>query len=242
MAFNTSFGRTEGWHETDKFQSQLRTKPQSGDFFARLTQSGQEVLSGGNTAALNEVLRQFNEEKSRYQEPPLRIQLREHQTEAGFQRREQFQDTLVPDHRLPPQGNLGDQLKSQLVELGNFVGSLQLRAEKRSNGERSPFDCLAGDGDDHAAGSSPADRCEAKEGSPASYHSPGSGGGDREELEVLRLQIAALAQSLAGLGACVVNWSAFLTNPRRQQLQSMVLRYTEPCEHLSAELQDIPAV
>ncbi|CAK9110069.1 unnamed protein product [Durusdinium trenchii] len=132
------------------------------------------------------------------EEPPLRIQLREHQTEAGFQRREQFQDTLVPDHRLPPQGNLGDQLKSQLVELGNFVGSLQLRAEKRSNGERSPFDCLAGDGDDHAAGSSPADRCEAKEGSPASYHSPGSGGGDREELEVLRLQIAALAQSLAG--------------------------------------------
>ena len=41
-----------------------------------------------------------------------------------------------------------------------------------------------------------------------------------------------------GLGACVVNWSSFLTPSRRQQLKTTVLRYAEPCEHLSPELQE----
>ena len=42
----------------------------------------------------------------------------------------------------------------------------------------------------------------------------------------------------AGLGACVMNWSAGLVSSRRQELADMVLRYTLPCEHLSRELKD----
>ena len=42
----------------------------------------------------------------------------------------------------------------------------------------------------------------------------------------------------AGLGACVMNWSAGLVNSHRQELADMVLRYTLPCEHLSKELKD----
>ena len=47
-----------------------------------------------------------------------------------------------------------------------------------------------------------------------------------------------VSASSPGLGACVVNWSSFLTPQRRQQLKSTVLRYAEPCEHLSPELQE----
>ena len=50
----------------------------------------------------------------------MRIQLREHQTEAGFQRREQFQDTLVTwSTKNPPDiGRMSGVLKC--LFLGNF--------------------------------------------------------------------------------------------------------------------------
>lgn len=152
----------------------------------------------------------------------------------------------MPDRALPPlQGNLGDQLKSQLVELGNFVGSLQLRAENRSSegDSRGTQNEPVSETAETAAAGYPnsvnhQEDAEAMHpASPSSYQSPSSVGAT--EVEVLRLQTAALAQSLAGLGACVVNWSSFLTPQRRQQLKTTVLRYAEPCEHLSPELQEL---
>eukprot|EP00434_Breviolum_minutum_P031604 symbB.v1.2.027944.t1/scaffold2901.1/size67644/3 len=257
--------------------------------------SDMRVPATPNNAALNEVLRQFNEETSRQQaemqrmksevmiqqalgvfstlkndalpamgetkekrlehstfstaleEPPVRLQLREYQTASflpGTKSRSLFGESSVPlpYERALPQGNLGDQLKSQLVELGNFVGSLQLRAENRSaeggsgaSGAHDEVKLSDTPETAHSGGYPNSQEDVSPSASPSSFHSPSGG----EENEVLRLQTAALAQSLAGLGACVVNWSSFLTASRRQHLKTMVLRYAEPCEHLSPELQEL---
>eukprot|EP00435_Cladocopium_sp_Y103_P033500 s818_g8.t1 len=57
--------------------------------------------------------------------------------------------------------------------------------------------------------------------------------------EKKRLSAPMKRKNMNGLGACVVNWSSFLTPARRQQLKTTVLRYAEPCEHLSPELQEL---
>ena len=112
----------------------------------------------------------------------------------------------LPTLKVPPLAtDLAEQLKLQLVDLDNVVGSMQLRAQREAPGAPE------------AAGS----------GSPSG------------ELAVLRLQAAALAQSLAGLSACVVNWSSGQSLAQRRQLLQLVLRYVEPCEELSEELKEL---
>jgi len=154
------------------------------------------------------------------------------------------------EFREPDDGNLGELLKSQLVELGNFVGGLKLRKEAppapgadadswtpewATRRLPSPTRDAALQSLDASLSDllplpalKPRDLQSASPVSSkshaTSFQSPSSGLG--YELEVLRLQIAALAQSLAGLGACVMNWSAGLVNSHRQELADMVLRYT----------------
>eukprot|EP00435_Cladocopium_sp_Y103_P039450 s818_g10.t1 len=243
------------------FDLELNLKSGASDLYSRFGghQENQRMVSTPNSAALNEVLRQMHEEKSRQQvemerlkvevksqqarkpqqntkqnpsshrcamgerepafqlheEPPVRLQLREYQTAAtaggflpGTKSRSLFGESPVPDRALPPlQGNLGDQLKSQLVELGNFVGSLQLRAENRSSegdsrgtqnepvSETAETAVSAGAGYPNSVNHQ-EDAEAMHPASPSSYQSPSSAGAT--EVEVLRLQTAALAQSLAG--------------------------------------------
>ncbi|CAE7557145.1 unnamed protein product [Symbiodinium natans] len=170
----------------------------------------------------------------------------------------QLGDGLLGD-REPFEGSLGDLLKSQLVEMGNFVGGLKLRKEApppeppdldswaewewhaRSPPTQEALRSLDANLSDLLPALKPRDLQSASplssKSHATSFHSPSSG--LAYELEVLRLQIAALAQSLAGLGACVMNWSAGLVSSRRQELADMVLRYTLPCEHLSRELKEL---
>ncbi|CAE7210998.1 unnamed protein product [Symbiodinium pilosum] len=159
---------------------------------------------------------------------------------------------------------LGDLLKSQLVELGNFVGGLKLRKApdptladaadldtwtSEWNPRTTPTQEALRSLDANLGDLLPATRSRdlrslggaspmSSKSQVTSFHSPASSG-LAYELEVLRLQIAALAQSLAGLGACVMNWSLELALPRRHELADMVLRYTLPCEHLSKELKEL---
>lgn len=122
----------------------------------------------------------------------------------------------LPTLKVPPlAGDLGEQLKMQLVELNNVVGSMQLRSQRGG-----------------AAAPSAPPESASPEGGGHGAVAPG-------EVAVLRLQMAALAQSLAGLSACVVNWSSGQSLSQRRQLLQLVLRYVEPCEELSEELKEL---
>ncbi|CAE7539583.1 unnamed protein product [Symbiodinium natans] len=56
---------------------------------------------------------------------------------------------------------------------------------------------------------------------------------------VLGLQVRALAQSLSGLAARTVQWSAGLSHRRQQDLVDMVLCYLRPLEHLDERLETL---
>ncbi|CAJ1388646.1 unnamed protein product [Effrenium voratum] len=163
------------------------------------------------------------------QEPLVRPRAREHQTLTSSHEAAQARAELQG-------GSLGDVLKSQLVELGNFVGSLQLRANRGEDSEwlSAPAAALPPSPTlQQRLGHTEEPEVQALETS----FSPCSAGSS--ELEVLRVQMSALAQSLAGLGACVVNWSGFLDAQRRGELRRKVLSYVEPCGQLSPELQEL---
>ena len=54
---------------------------------------------------------------------------------------------------------------------------------------------------------------------------------------ILGLQVRALAQSLSGLAARVVQWSAGLSHRRQADLVDLVLSYLRPLEHLDERLE-----
>ncbi|CAE7250798.1 unnamed protein product [Symbiodinium natans] len=56
---------------------------------------------------------------------------------------------------------------------------------------------------------------------------------------VLNLQVRALSQSLAGLGAKTFNWSSGLSKLQRRDLAEVVLEYCRPCAHLDPTLEDL---
>lgn len=56
---------------------------------------------------------------------------------------------------------------------------------------------------------------------------------------ILHVQVRALAQSLAGLGAHVYNWSAGLSMWQRRALAELILDFTRPCMHLDPRLLDL---
>lgn len=60
----------------------------------------------------------------------------------------------------------------------------------------------------------------------------GMGAGNCEQCAVLTQQVSALAQGLAGLGACVFNWSAGLSSKRRRSLALRIVEYCKPCAHI----------
>ncbi|CAJ1342550.1 unnamed protein product, partial [Effrenium voratum] len=53
---------------------------------------------------------------------------------------------------------------------------------------------------------------------------------------VLNMQVRALSQSLAGLGAKAFNWSSGLSKLQRRDLAEVVLEYCRPCAHLDSTL------
>eukprot|EP00933_Yihiella_yeosuensis_P072092 TRINITY_DN8038_c0_g1_i1.p1 TRINITY_DN8038_c0_g1~~TRINITY_DN8038_c0_g1_i1.p1 ORF type:complete len:462 (+),score=102.90 TRINITY_DN8038_c0_g1_i1:67-1452(+) len=55
----------------------------------------------------------------------------------------------------------------------------------------------------------------------------------------LSREVSALSQSLAGLGAQTVKWSAGLSKVRRRDLFAMVLAYILPCKELSEDLLNL---
>ncbi|CAJ1441639.1 unnamed protein product [Effrenium voratum] len=61
--------------------------------------------------------------------------------------------------------------------------------------------------------------------------------GSRCHCGVLGLQVRALAQSLAGLGASIVQWSRNLVHRRQIELVHLVLDYVQPLEHVDARLE-----
>eukprot|EP00913_Durusdinium_trenchii_P027635 g25917.t1 len=56
---------------------------------------------------------------------------------------------------------------------------------------------------------------------------------------VLNMQVRALAQSLAGLGAKAFNWSMGLSKLQRRDLAEAVLEYCRPCAHLDTTLEGL---
>jgi len=56
---------------------------------------------------------------------------------------------------------------------------------------------------------------------------------------ILHVQMRALAQSLAGLGAHVYNWSTGLSMWQRRALAELILDFTRPCMHLDPRLLDL---
>eukprot|EP00435_Cladocopium_sp_Y103_P072824 s45_g41.t1 len=56
---------------------------------------------------------------------------------------------------------------------------------------------------------------------------------------VLNMQVRALAQSLAGLGAKAFNWSTGLGKLQRRDLAEVVLEYCRPCAHLDTTLEGL---
>lgn len=57
-----------------------------------------------------------------------------------------------------------------------------------------------------------------------------------EHCHVLRQEVQALIQSLAGLGGQVFNWSAGMNATRRKRLASLVLAYLKPVENIHPSL------
>lgn len=56
---------------------------------------------------------------------------------------------------------------------------------------------------------------------------------------VLNMQVRALAQSLAGLGAKAFNWSTGVGKLQRRDLAEVVLEYCRPCAHLDSTLEGL---
>lgn len=59
------------------------------------------------------------------------------------------------------------------------------------------------------------------------------------KIEGFGLTVAALVQSLVGLGASAFNWSEGLGTTRRKGLAELVLAYTQPVSHIDPRLQDL---
>jgi hypothetical protein len=59
------------------------------------------------------------------------------------------------------------------------------------------------------------------------------------KIDGLGLTVAALVQSLVGLGASAFNWTEGLGTPRRTGLAELVLAYAQPCSHIDPRLQDL---
>lgn len=55
----------------------------------------------------------------------------------------------------------------------------------------------------------------------------------------MKMQVRALAQSMAGLAAKVFNWSSSLGKLQRRDLAEMILEYCKPCAFLDTHLQDL---
>eukprot|EP00930_Biecheleria_cincta_P024898 TRINITY_DN17777_c0_g1_i1.p1 TRINITY_DN17777_c0_g1~~TRINITY_DN17777_c0_g1_i1.p1 ORF type:complete len:548 (-),score=93.29 TRINITY_DN17777_c0_g1_i1:131-1726(-) len=56
---------------------------------------------------------------------------------------------------------------------------------------------------------------------------------------VMKIQVRALAQSLAGLAARTFNWSASLSKLQRRDLAEIIGHYCKPCSFLDASLEDL---
>jgi hypothetical protein len=53
------------------------------------------------------------------------------------------------------------------------------------------------------------------------------------------LQVRALAQSLAGLGARVFNWSVGLNVAQRRDLSMLIMDYARPCSHIDESVENL---
>lgn len=60
-----------------------------------------------------------------------------------------------------------------------------------------------------------------------------------ERCSVMGVQVRALAQSLAGLGARIFNWSSDMQAVRRKDLAEVVLGYAQPCAHIDEAIQNL---
>lgn len=60
-----------------------------------------------------------------------------------------------------------------------------------------------------------------------------------ERCSVMGLQVRALSQSLAGLGARAFNWSAGLNVAQRRDLSELILEYARPCAHIDESVEHL---
>lgn len=128
---------------------------------------------------------------------------------------------------------LDPMLHSQLSDMGECIGNL-LQRSARAAGEATP-----------EALESPREATSMSTWAAARSHPADVVLVDPGPLcarcTALSMQVRALSQALAGLGARAFNWSAGMGKVQRRDLSELVLAYLRPCAHLDAGIDDICA-
>jgi len=141
-------------------------------------------------------------------------------------------------------------LENKEMSVGDALGALESKLQRADAAGRAESGSSAADSRrdmDSMAGRWAPETLQDISGGmdgPTSGRQPSAAAGSAsqrasEQCAALSLQVKALAQSLAGIGARAFQWASALSVPLQRELASLVLEYTRPCAHIEASLQDL---